>query len=235
MRLWSLSGVLILLVAASCGKEGGGNGPQGGSGAAGPIAASGRNPRDDYSKPYLTDQKVEKLLVAMKDGDNPLKSALGAAGMLSARGNYKADMEKLDATARKYGFEGFEDYAAVWGRVTVAQMEVWGKKLATESTEMFKKSIASAEASLKDPGLSPEMREMYESQITGYREALQGMQGVEKSQLSEADMAVYNKYAAQIEAVTKDAQAAALKAAAAKDALESGEEPSEEEGPIEEE
>jgi hypothetical protein len=225
MKLSILSSVAVLAVAASCGKKEGGT-------AASPAVKPGDS-RYDYSKPYLTEANVEKLLVALKDGDNPLKSALGAAGMVRGPGSRKEDLAQLDATARKYGFEGFEDYMAVWGRVTVAQLQVWGEQVSKSSNELFTKNIASAEEALKKPDLSPEMREMYEEQVKSGREALESTKTEAKSELNAADLAVFKKYQTQIEAATKKAAPPPAATGAAKEAEEPVEEAAPEEEPSE--
>jgi hypothetical protein len=217
----------LLLFAASCGKKGdeaavpgsgtgvvpGLPGAPGLPGVPGAVASK-NDPKHDYTKPYLTDKKIQNLLAALKDNDNPLKSVLDAAGSRTGFSGVKKTIAELDGVAKKYGFEGYEDYMAVWGRVTVAQMQTWGEQIQKDSAEFFKKNIASAEEALKKTDLSPEMRQMYEEQVKGSREALEEAQKEKKVEdaISAADMALVKKYQAELAEATKLNAAAGIKA-----------------------
>jgi len=197
-----ISLILACLVTVAC-KSG-----QTGSASGMFSAASAKVPVDnpavsDYAKPYLTDDKMNKLLASMKEDHNPLEFMFkdkGPTNLLTVG----TRLEEFNSYARKYGFQDYQDYTAVWGRVTVGQMQIWGAEMMKQTTQGFQKSIADAQADLKKPNLSPEQRKFDEEQIASMQKAIDDMnQSSSKSELNAADMELVKKYKDQIEQAQK--------------------------------
>jgi hypothetical protein len=159
--------------------------------------------RQDYSKPYLTDEKLTKLIASMKEEHNPFEVVFKKGGQMNSLGEMQSRLEEFNAFARKYGFQDYEDYTSVWGRVVVAQAEVWGEGMKQDTAKMMQGSIDSAKKELQKPSLSPEMRKMYEEQVSSSEKSLADMQKPDKSALNDADLALVKKYLPQIEEASK--------------------------------
>ena len=162
-----------------------------------PFTASSRagqtNVRNDYSKPYLTDDKVTRLISSMKEEHNPFELIFKKGGQINTPGEMQSRMQEFNAFARKYGFDGYEDYTAVWGRVVVGQTTIWGEGMKQDAVKK----------ELQKPDLSPEMRKMYEEQVSSSEKSLADMQKKDKSSLNDSDLALVKKYLPQIEEATK--------------------------------
>ena len=104
-------------------------------------------------------------------------------------------IDEFNSFARKYGFQDYQDYTGVWGRITVGEMQIWGAKT-------FEDMISGAQAELKKPDLAPEMRKVYEDQITTAQKGLDDM-NKKSSSLNAADMELIKKYKDQIDAAQK--------------------------------
>jgi len=159
--------------------------------------------QNDYTKPYLTEEKMGKFLESMKEEMNPFEV------MFSGKGGSISDitekLEQYNAFAKKYGFNDYADYMAVWGRITVGEMVIAGQEMNKSSIEWMQKSIATAEENLKKPDLSPEMKSMYEEQLTSSKKSLEDLQkpDTSPSSLNADDLALVAKYKAQIEEASK--------------------------------
>lgn len=160
-------------------------------------AASGSaSAQDDYTKPYLTEEKMTKFISSMKEEHNPFEVVFKQGGGINSLGEMQSRLEEFNAFARKYGFHDYQDYTAVWGRIVVGQTQIWGES-------MTEKSIKDAEKELQKPNLSPEMRQLYQDQVKSGRESLADLKKADASALNEADLALVKKYLPQIEEATK--------------------------------
>lgn len=150
-----------------------------------------KNAIEDYSLPYLTDEKMVKFIASMKEERNPFELIFREGGQVRGLGGMVGKLDEFNAFARRYSFKNYEDYAAVWGRIVVGELQLSG-------VEMMEGMIKSAEQELKKPDLDPDMRKAYEDQVQTGRKSL-----AEMKQLNEADLALVKKYRAQIDEATK--------------------------------
>ncbi len=160
-----------------------------------PVAHASQDPANDYSKPYLTDEKMLQFLASMKEEHNPLELMFKQGGEAQNPALLGARIEEFNSFARKYGFQDYQDYTSVWGRITVGEMQIWGAKT-------FEDMISGAQAELKKPDLAPEMRKVYEDQITTAQKGLDDM-NKKNSGVNGADMELIKKYEEQIDAAEK--------------------------------
>lgn len=199
-RKYALLAAGLALICASCGKQSGGSlaaqsAPQGGH------AKSALN---DYTKPYLNDDKVQRLINSMQEGKNPFDFLFGTGSKAASLATLPTAIPELDLFARKYGFGGYEDYMAVWGRVVAGQAAMMAEDMMKGARESMESSIQSAQAELKKPDLSPEMRQMYEQQIAGARESLDKMNEPDgNSALNAGDLELVKKYKDRIDEAEK--------------------------------
>lgn len=155
----------------------------------------------DYTKPYLTDEKIQKFIQSMGEAQNPFNKMFAAA--VTAPGQVPGEVAALDTFARKYGFSGYQDYMNVWGRIVVGQMTIMAEGMKKGVREMTEKNIQNAEEQLKNPNLSPDMRKMYEDQVAGGKKSLQEMDKPSSTQYNDSDLALVRKYQSQIEEASK--------------------------------
>jgi hypothetical protein len=162
------------------------------------------NVQNDYTKPYLTEEKMAKFIESLQEEMNPF-DVVFKGGQTQNLTDLKDKMEAFNAYAKKYGFNDYYDYMAVWGRITVGEMMIGAKDMLKGTTEWLQKSITEAEENLKKPDLSPEMKTAYEEQIASGKKSLEDMNKPDTSgsQLNESDIALVAKYKAQIEEATK--------------------------------
>jgi hypothetical protein len=161
--------------------------------------------QNDYSKPYLTDEKMTKFIASLKEEMNPFDAVL-KGGQTQSLADLKDKLDEYNAFAKKYGFNDYADYMSVWGRITVGEMMQAAEEMKKSGVEWMQKSIASAEENLKKPDLSPEMKKMYEEQLASSKKSLEDMQKPEESSssnLNAQDLALVIKYKPQIDAATK--------------------------------
>jgi len=154
----------------------------------------------DYSKPYLTDNKMQQFLASMTEEHNPLELMFKAGGQAQNLVTLNSRIEEFNSFARKYGFQDYQDYTGVWGRITVGEMQIWGAKT-------FEDMISGAQKELKKPDLAPEMRKVYEEQVTTAQKSLDEMNN-KSSGVNAADMELIKKYQSQIDAAQKKYTAA---------------------------
>lgn len=186
--------VLALLLAVSC-QSSKPTGPAGTTSSK--PTSSAAVAANDYSKPYLTDDKMQKFLTSMKEEHNPLELVFKQGGQMQNPATVNERLDEFNAYARKYGFQDYQDYIAVWGRIMAGQMQMFGEKT-------FQDMISGAQAELKKPDLAPEMRKVYEDQITTAQKSLDDMHnGSSRSSINSADMELVKKYNAEIEAAQK--------------------------------
>lgn len=173
---------------------------------------SAGNPEQDYTKPYLNEAKMQKFLDSMKEGENPFEFLFGQAGKTGNLADLVSGAAKLDEFARKYGFQGYQDYMAVWGRIAVGQATILGEGMKKSAHDMMQQSIQTAQDQLKKPDLNPDMRKMFESQIADQQKSLADLDKPSPSELNDNDLGLVRKYNDQInEAAKKYTQSAPAK------------------------
>jgi hypothetical protein len=193
LGLWILLGILCI----SCNKSSS-NAPQL------PVTTSSNAAAiNDLTKPYLTDDKVQKFLQSMSEGQNPFEYLFAPGTRAATPADLASRMAALDAFARKYGFSGYQDYVTVWGRIAVGQAVIIGESMKQSAREMAQKMIQSAEEQLKNPNLSPDMRKAYEQQVASGKQSLQQMDQPSKTTLNDSDLALVKKYSPQITEASK--------------------------------
>ena len=165
---------------------------------------SPKSEQNDYTKPYLTEEKMQKFIESLKESMNPFDVVLKGGQSQSLMG-LKEKMEEYNSYAKKYGFNDYYDYVAVWGRINVGEMMIAAKEMEKGTAEMLQNSITSAEENLKKPDLNPDMKKMYEDQIASSKKSIEEMQNTKpsSSSLNDSDLALVQKYKAQIEEATK--------------------------------
>jgi len=160
-----------------------------------PATRAAQNAATDYSKPYLTDEKMQQFLSSMKEEHNPLELVFKQGGQMQNPSTLGGRIDEFNSFARKYGFQDYQDYTGVWGRIMVGEMQLWGAKT-------FEDMISGAQSELKKPDLAPEMRKVYEDQITTAQKGLDDM-GKKSSSVNAADMELIKKYKDQIDGAEK--------------------------------
>ena len=160
-----------------------------------PARTSADSPANDYTKPYLTDQKMTQFLASMKEEHNPLELVFKQGGQMQNPAALGDRIAEFNSFARKYGFQDYQDYTGVWGRIMVGEMQIWG-------AATFEDMISGAQKELKKPDLDPEMRKVYEDQITTAQKGLDDM-NKKSSSVNAADMELIKKYKDQIDAAQK--------------------------------
>jgi hypothetical protein len=194
------AGAVLILAACGCGSRGR---PEAANSRSSPAATRGATPANDYTKPYLTDEKMQNFLTSMKEDKNPFEVIFKKGGGMRNPMEIQARMDEFNTFARKYGFQDYQDYTAVWGRITVAQMQSFAKDAMKEASAMTEKSIQDAEEQLSKPDLNPETRKIYESQIESGRKSLAQLDKPAANQLNEADLALVQKYKMQLDEAQK--------------------------------
>ena len=188
--------ILLGLVCVSCNKSSS-NGPQG------PITTNANLAAHDFTKAYLTEDKMQKFLQSMNEGENPFEYLFARAGGATTPADLTSRMAALDAFARKYGFQGYQDYLAVWGRIMAGEATIMGESMKQSARAMTQKTIQAAEEQLKNQNLSPDMRKIYEQQIASGKESMQQLDQPSKTELNENDLTLVKKYSPQITEASK--------------------------------
>jgi hypothetical protein len=155
----------------------------------------------DYQAPYLTDDKVQRLIQSMGEAQNPFDAMFTKGSAMP--GTIPGEIAALDAFARKYGFQNYQDYMAVWGRIVVGEMTIMTEGMKTGIRDSTQKNIQNAQEQLKNPNLSPEMRKVYEQQVTAGQQELQNLDKPSTSTLNDSDLALVRKYQPQIDAASQ--------------------------------
>jgi len=188
--------LLALLFAMSCQSSK----PTSSSAAPSLPATRAASAANDYTKPYLTDDKMQKFLSSMQEEHNPLELIFKPGGQMQNPGSMNERIDEFNSFAHKYGFQDYQDYTSVWSRITAGEMQLWGAKT-------FEDMISGAHAELKKPDLAPEMRKVYEDQIISSQKALDDL-NKKSTSVNAADMELVKKYKDQIEAARKKYTAA---------------------------
>lgn len=155
----------------------------------------------DYKLPYLTDDKVQRFIQSMGEAQNPFDAMFTKGSAVP--GTIPGEIAALDAFARKYGFQNYQDYMAVWGRIVVGEMTIMTEGMKTGIRDSTQKNIQNAQDQLKNPNLSPEMRKVYEQQVTAGQQELQNLDKPSTSSLNDNDLALVRKYQPQIDAASQ--------------------------------
>jgi len=164
---------------------------------ASPAMGITNNAVTDYKKPYLTDDKMQRFIASMKEEHNPMELIFKQGGQTQNPASMSKRIDEFNGFSRKYGFQDYQDYTAVWGRIMAGQMQMMGE-------EAFKGMISGAQAELKKPDLAPEMRKVYEDQIASAQKSLDDMNKKDsRSSLNPEDMELVKKYKDQIDAAEK--------------------------------
>ena len=158
-----------------------------------------KSAQQDYTQPYLTDEKMTKFVASMKEERNPFELIFKESGQ--GLGDIQDRLEEYNAYAKKYGFQDYSDYISVWGRITVGEMMLWSESMNESSIKSMQDSIARAEEELKKPDLNPEMKKIYEDQIVNYKKSIADMQSEKKdeSSLNAADLELVKKYKPELD------------------------------------
>lgn len=185
-------GLLILagLFCVSCNKSS--------SSAPQPFTTASNVAAHDYTQPYLTGEKIQKFLQSMSEGQNPFEYLFAPGNRTATPADLATRMAALDAFARKYGFQGYQDYVAVWGRIVAGQVTIMADGMKQSARDIAEKSIQSAQEQLKNPNLSADMRKVYEQQIEGAKTSLQQLDQPSRNALNANDLALVKKYSPQI-------------------------------------
>lgn len=201
MKLRAQVGKVILLMIASSLATACQSKPAASAGMlSSPPTRVAQNVANDYSKPYLTDEKMQQFLASMKEEHNPLELVFKQGGGMQDLSTMAGRIDEFNSFARKYGFQDYQDYTGVWGRITVGEMQIWGAKT-------FEDMISGAQAELKKADLVPEMRKVYEDQIATAQKGLDDM-SKKSSSVKAADMELIKKYKDQVDAAQKKYAAA---------------------------
>jgi hypothetical protein len=201
MKLRAQVGKVILLMIASSLATACQSKPAASAGMlSSPPTRVAQNVANDYSKRYLTDQKVQQFLASMKEEHNPLELVFKQGGGMQDLSTMASRIDEFNSFARKYGLQDYQDYTGVWGRITVGEMQIWGAKT-------FEDMISGAQAELKKPDLVPEMRKVYEDQIATAQKGLDDM-SKKSSSVNAADVELIKKYKDQVDAAQKKYAAA---------------------------
>ena len=212
---------LLVLGAASCGKKQEPDASKAAGSAAGQPAGqlAAAAPKQDFSKPYLTDDNVQRFIASMKEARNPFGFIFKDRGEVRDLSDLKARVEELNAFARKHGFKDYEDYITVSARITMAMMlqatDAMTKGITDMTKGMHDQMLKQAEEALKQPNLDPEMRKMYQEQVESSKKALaeagKETGGIEAARnegvLNDADLAIIKKHKAQLDQVWSTVQA----------------------------
>ena len=167
------------------------------------TASSQSNQRRDYSKPYLTDAKMTNLIQSMNEEHNPFEVIFKSGGQINTLADMQARMAELNAFARKYGFQDYEDYVDVWGRVLVGETQLWAADMKQNMQKMTRDSIDNAKKQLQDPNLNPDMRKIYEQQVASGEKSLADLEKPDKNALNDSDLALVKKYQPQLQDASK--------------------------------
>jgi hypothetical protein len=160
-----------------------------------------KQPVEDYSKPYVTEERMGNFLASLKEHQNPFEiMAKGGvvAGLTGSR------LEETNAFARKYKFKDAAEYIGAWARVFATWMAVKMEETAVLQAEGYDIQIKTMETELKKPDLAPEVRTAYENQLKQIKDAQAEAKKPKESQVPKEDLAVMKKHAKEYEALLNE-------------------------------
>lgn len=147
---------------------------------------------------------MTKFIASMKEEHNPLEVIFKDKGAPSNLLDLASRFEEFNTFARKYGFHDYQDYTAVWGRITTGEIQLWQAEMMKENAKNFQKVIDDAQADLKKPNLSPEKKKYDEDQIASLQKTIDDMNNSGSSSiLNTADLELVKKYKDQIDQAQK--------------------------------
>jgi uncharacterized protein YeeX (DUF496 family) len=202
--------VVLVMLSGGCGA-GGSAGTTTSTSKAAPASnlrpsVATRRPSDparDYTKTYLTDESMQKFIASMKEDKNPFEVIFKQGGGSRNPLDLQARIAEFNAFAQRYGFRDYEDYTAVWGRITVGQMQIFAKDAMRQTIAGTEKEIRDNQERLNKPNLSPEMRKMYEGQIEAEKKMLADFGKPQPDSMNDADLALVAKYQPQLDEAAK--------------------------------
>jgi len=195
--------VSAAVLFSACGKAEDPSSSSSDGGKKSAATAAAEHPRDDMSKPYLSEAKVGNFIKSLEGDRNAFEILTTDNSLLSAAKSGKR-LAELDALAKKYGFENTEDYMAVWSRLMAANLALMAEATMKTTREMYEGTIKISEEQLKRTDLTPELREMNQEQIKASREALEEFKKPQEKGLNDKDIEIFRKHKAAFEeAMTK--------------------------------
>ncbi len=113
---------MALATSFACGKKSGAEKAlSAAKDAAATVSPASAGAQNDYTKPYLTDEKMTRFIESMKEDVNPFE-VLFKGGQMTNMRDLEKRAQEYNGYARKYGFADFADYMSVWGRIMVGDM-----------------------------------------------------------------------------------------------------------------
>jgi hypothetical protein len=206
-----LLAVIALVLSFACGKKSGAEkalsaAKEAAQEAAGTVIPSNANAQNDYTKPYLTDEKMTKFVESLQEDVNPF-DVLFKGGQMMNMSDIEKKTKEYNGFAQKYGFADFGDYMAVWGRIMIGDMMIASEKMTKDMIKGMEDTIRIAEENLSKPDLNAEMKTIYEEQIKSAKTSIEESQKPDDtSDLNAEDLALVAKYKAQIDEATKKYQ-----------------------------
>lgn len=204
--------VTALLLVAGCKKEAkvadnqGSSAPSSGSSTVGEKAGATAEPSpddDDYAKPLLTDDKMQRYIKSLAEGKDPFAIIGAIAGPDGSLAKANESIKELEAVAKKYGFSGHEEYLEITGRIMVGQMMIGTSEMTGSIRDSLAKSIADNEKVLADPSTPAETKTSVAEMLKEERQQLADMDKDKNGGLNDHDFALVKKYNAELEAAQK--------------------------------
>jgi len=188
--------VSVVVLFAACGKseDSSSSNSSDGGGKSG-TAAAAEHPRDDMTKPYLSEAKVGNFIKSLEGDRNVIDILTMDNSLLSAAQSGKR-LSELEALAKKHGFENTEDYLAVWARLMAANMTIGAETTMKSTREMYETTLKNSEEQLKRKDLTPELREMNEAQAKAARETLEELKKPQEKPINDKDLELFRKHKA---------------------------------------
>lgn len=217
MHLRAIAVVIALLLIGGCKKEKkaadnagssvASGSPSSNSGTVGEntgATAAGPSPDDDdYAKPILTDDKLQRYIKSLAEGKNPFAILGAVAGPDGSLAKADEAMKELEAVAKKYGFSGQDEYLDITGRILVGQTIIGTSEMTGSIRDSLAKSIAENEKVLADPSTPAETKTSVAETLKEEKQQLADMDKDKNGGLNEQDLALVKKYNAELEAAQK--------------------------------
>lgn len=207
MRLF-IACVSIAILSAACGKSGDSSstssdndeGSNSGSSSSSPGSNDPKKPWDDMSKPYLSDKKLGDFIESLKDANGPFDAVM--KGKVTAF-NAGARLDEFESAAKKHGFASGEEYLGAWTRIGAARSLIMQEEANQSMITMQEESIKSAQEALKNPEVTPEMRQNFEDRIKGANESLKELKKPREAGGNAKDIETFKKHQAEFDEAMK--------------------------------
>ena len=204
MKLLAIFAFMFIL--AGCGKsddtsssssseDGGGGGSNASANPADP-----QKPWEDPAKPYLTEKKMGDFVASLKDPKTPFDAFAKGLTAFNAEGR----MAEFEASAKRHGFESADEYMGAWMRIMGASTQVQMDESIEGIVKGQEDALKTAEEALKKPDLTPEMKELYQNQAQGARQAIEAYKQPRDGGVNAQDIATFKKHRAEFEAAFKE-------------------------------